>query len=468
MLYPLVSEIAYKDPLTVFSLFKNDTGSIFFDSAQQRKGCGRYSYIAIEPFLTLTSKNNALFRNNEISNDDPFEALSDELNKFQFQTIQDLPDFQGGAAGYFGYELFQHLEHIPLARLDDIKFPDMVIGFYDLVIGFDTTIEKSWIFSSGFPALDNEKRITRARQRTNSLLMKLEKSHTLSTASSITCNKENILSNFSRNDYVLTAKKVIDYILSGDIFEANLSQRFSTILPDGLKPFDLYQRLRKINPAPFAAYLNFSDIVLASASPERFIKLTSGLVETRPIKGTRPRGKSKQEDERLANELSLSEKDHAENVMIVDLLRNDLSRVCESHSVHVSQLCGLESYATVHHLVSIIHGKLCQNLTAIDLLKASFPGGSITGAPKIRAMEIISELEPTQRGPYCGSIGYIGFNGDMDSSITIRTFCIKNNIVTFQVGGAIVMDSNPNEEYEETLTKALALFKALTLTCHLE
>jgi para-aminobenzoate synthetase component 1 len=252
---------------------------------------------------------------------------------------------------------------------------------------------------------------------------------------------------------------VKDYILAGDIFEANISQRFSADLLD--RPFDLYRRLREINPATFSAYLAFDDTILASASPERFLKLTHGQVETRPIKGTRPRGKTAQEDQAFANELMKSEKDHAENVMIVDLLRNDLSRVCEDHSVQVPQLCGLESYPAVHHLVSVVTGKLTSKLTAVDLLRATFPGGSITGAPKIRAMEIIAEIEPTRRGPYCGSIGYIGFNGDMDTSIAIRTYAIKNNKVTFQAGGAVVVDSDPVDEYEETLTKARALKKAL-------
>jgi para-aminobenzoate synthetase component 1 len=254
---------------------------------------------------------------------------------------------------------------------------------------------------------------------------------------------------------------VIDYIYAGDIYQANLSQRFQTILPEGDSPFALYQRLRRLNPAPFAAYLNFGDIVIASASPERFLQLRGGWVETRPIKGTRPRGATPVEDKAHARELLASEKDRAENVMIVDLLRNDLSRVCRDHTVTVPELCVLESYATVHHLVSTVVGQLNPGATAIDLLRATFPGGSITGAPKIRAMEIIAALEPTQRGPYCGSIGYVGFDGNIDSSITIRTYAIKNNVVTFQAGGGIVADSDPAAEYEETLTKAGALMEAV-------
>lgn len=462
MKFPLVSEINYKDPITVFNLFREDTGSIFLDSAQHRKACGKYSFIAIDPFLILVSKNDVLYRNDEITFGNPFVVLKNELIKFSLESLPRLPPFQGGAAGFLGYELFQHLEKIPLARMDDMAFPDMAIGFYDLVIGFDIEQKKSWVFSSGYPEQNTKSRDIRAKSRLNNILMKLKMIQGLPAIPLVSCNKEDIQSNFSKDNYILSVKKVTDYILNGDIFEANISQRFSTTLMYGLDSFDLYRKLRKINPAPFSAYLNFSNTVIASSSPERFVQLSSGIIEARPIKGTRPRGKSIQDDDRFAQALLASEKDHAENVMIVDLLRNDISRVSESHSVIVPKLCGLESYATVHHLVSIIQGKLRSNLTAIDLLEASFPGGSVTGAPKIRAMEIISEIEPTQRGPYCGSIGYIAFNGDIDFSITIRTFCIKDNIVTFQAGGAIVADSNPNDEYEETLTKSCALFDALT------
>jgi para-aminobenzoate synthetase component 1 len=226
--------------------------------------------------------------------------------------------------------------------------------------------------------------------------------------------------------------------------------------------FGLYRRLRDLNPAPFAAFLRFDDVEIVSASPERFLSLRGNRVETCPIKGTRPRGRTVEEDRALADELLTSEKDRAENVMIVDLLRNDLSRVCRDSSVDVRGLCELETFATVHHLVSTVVGALQPGLTAVDLLAACFPGGSITGAPKIRAMEIIAELEPTRRGPYCGSIGYIGFDGCMDTSIVIRTYAMRNGRVTFQAGGGIVADSTPAAEYAETLAKARALIAALS------
>lgn len=242
----------------------------------------------------------------------------------------------------------------------------------------------------------------------------------------------------------------------------NLSQRFEADLT--IPPYELYRRLRRINPAPFASYLNFAGVSVVSASPERFLKLQGDWVETRPIKGTRPRGKSAEEDRALAQELLSSIKDRAENVMIVDLERNDLGRVCRYGTVRVVELAILETYPTVFHLTSTVRGRLCPDKTRIDLLKATFPGGSITGAPKVRAMEIIDELEPTRRSVYTGSIGYLSFSGEMDLNIVIRTFLVKEGKAYFQVGGGIVYDSEPEAEYEETLDKAKALFQALNLS----
>lgn len=458
---PLVQNIMYQDPLLVFSCFAQEQGAIFLDSAQLRDHCGQYSFIAVDPFLILQSKNGMLSLNGSQFAGDPFTVLAENLKKFPLTTVADLPPFQGGAAGFFSYDLYQHLEKIQGQQIDDMNFSDLVLGFYDLVIAFDHRMQKAWIFSSGYPLRDTL-RIERANERLQWLQNKLANVLSLPALSSITLQEQVIQANFTATQYQAAVSQIIDYIFAGDIFEANLTQRFKTRLPDELSSFDLYRRLRLLNPAPFAAYLQFDNTILASASPERFLKLTQGKVETRPIKGTRPRGKTQEEDARWMEELTHSEKDHAENVMIVDLLRNDLSRVCKDHSVEVLQLCGLESYAAVHHLVSVITGQLQDHFHAVDLLRATFPGGSITGAPKIRAMEIIAELEPTCRGPYCGSIGYIGFNGDMDSSIVIRTYAIKNKDITFQAGGAVVADSSPHDEYEEALLKANALRRALT------
>lgn len=460
---PLIQEIPYYDSVTVFSLFAEEQGVIFLDSAHHEG----YSFIAIDPFLTLSSKNGEIKLATDTIYGDPFSVLQKQLREFPLEAHPEFPPFQGGAAGYFAYDLCQHLEKLPRHKTDDLQFPDLMLGFYDLVIAFDHQKKMAWIFSSGYPEQNPVSRKKRANLRCRVLLDKLNTSLPLLKkpllANQISSsNRITVKSNFTPENYQQMVQQVIDYIYAGDIFQANVSQRFSTPLPETLSPFSLYKNLREINPAPFAAYLNFFDTIIASASPERFLKLTAhGVVETCPIKGTRPRGNTPHQDYDFQQELLNSSKDLAENTMIVDLMRNDLSRVCCDHSVLVTQLCTLGSYATVHHLVSSIIGKLLPNYDAVDLIRATFPGGSITGAPKIRAMEIIAKLEPTVRGPYCGSIGYIGFDGCMDLSIIIRTYAIKDNCITFQAGGGIVADSNPQDEYQETLIKAAALHKTL-------
>jgi len=454
-------EIDYGDPLGLFAVFANDPYAALLDSALLTAQRGRYAFIAAEPFRVLTSKDGAIALDGERSAGDPFEVLRRELARYSLQPAAGLPPFQGGAVGYFGYELAQHLERVPLAAADDMRFPDMALGLHDVIVAFDHRDRRAWILSSGLPEPEPEARRRRAMERLDAISARLAAASLLPRPAAPLAAPA-IASNFTRTDYEAVVRRVVDYILAGDIFQANLSQRFTAPLPAGMTAFDLYRRLRGLNPAPFAAFLKLGEVVVASASPERFLQLRDGRVETCPIKGTRPRGATPAEDRMLADELLASEKDRAENVMIVDLLRNDLSRVCQDGSVDVPRLCALESFATVHHLVSTITGALRPGMTAVDLLAASFPGGSITGAPKIRAMEIIAELEPTRRGPYCGSIGYLGFDGGMDTSIVIRTYAVKDGMVTFQAGGGIVADSDPAAEYEETLDKARALISALS------
>ena len=461
MFYPVRHEIPYQNPVFFLSLTAKYPGTVLLDSTSIIPHRGRYSFIAIDPFQVLSNKGDQIELKGKKFAGDPFQVLQQELSKFPLSFHEMEIPFQGGAAGYFGYDLYQHLEKIDSQQHDDMQFPDMVVGFYDLVVAFDHIKKQAWIFSSGFPLTEEVARKKRAEERCQWLVSELTKITALPALSMSVIENAMIQSNFTREKYIEAVETVKEYILAGDIFEANISQRFSALLPASISTLDLYRRLCLFNPAPFSAYLAFDDVTVISASPERFLKLTKGQVETRPIKGTRRRDQNVAEDSRLAQELLTSEKDYAENIMIVDLLRNDLSRVCRDFSVKVPELCSLESYATVHHLVSVVIGELRESFNAIDLLRATFPGGSITGAPKIRAMEIIAEMEPTQRGPYCGSVGYIGFNGDMDLSITIRTFCVKNQTVTFQAGGAIVFDSDPLSEYEETLTKSNALRRTL-------
>ena len=461
---PLYQEIPYLEVNQLFSHIAHEEWAMLLDSANYKQtfqDTNCFSYIVFSPFKTLTVKNGVLLEDNTQIND-PFLLLKHYLQSFKMQKIAGLPPFQGGLAGYFAYDLCHYIEKIPFAHMDDMNFPDLAVAFYDIVISFDHVNKKSWVISTGLPEKDNLLRQQRAKERLEEIIMWVQNS-----AKALPVDKPNnnfaahISSNFNCEGYINNVSCAKNYIHQGDIFEVNLSQRFKAKLPVHLTPYQLYQRLCHLNPAPFAAYINLGEIVIASASPERFLSLKDGMVVTRPIKGTAPRGQNAEDDRKLGDDLFNSIKDRAENVMIVDLMRNDLSRVCEKDSVEVTTLCGLESYPTVHHLVSVIKGKLKNHMDVIDLLKATLPGGSITGAPKIRAMEIIAELEPNRRGPYCGSIGFISFSGDMDTSIIIRTYAIHRDVVTYQVGGAVVLDSDPMKEYQETLTKGKALRLAL-------
>lgn len=457
MLYTL--EFPYQDPLQAFSNFHYQPYALFLDSARADPRLGRYAFIAAEPFQVLTSRGGTIQLGNREFTGDPFAAFQAELARYPLPHLPKLPPFQGGAAGYLGYDLCHHLETLPRPGGSHSAAPDMVMGFYDCVLAFDLHEQRAWILSSGFPEQSPRGRAARSRARAHAFRDKLSASAIRPALNDF--QPARIQADFTPESYQRAVQRVIDYILSGDIFQANLAQRFYGELGPADTPFALYRRLRAINPAPFAAYLNCGQTVVACASPERFLKLQAGQVETRPIKGTRPRGHNPAEDQRLADELLASEKDRAENVMIVDLLRNDLARVCQPASVHVPELCMLESFASVHHLISTVTGTLRPGTDSVALLQACFPGGSITGAPKVRAMEIIAELEPTPRGPYCGSIGYLGFNGDMDLNISIRTMVLNGNKVSFHAGGGIVADSDPVAEYLETLAKARLLFEAL-------
>jgi len=366
--------------------------------------------------------------------------------------------------GYFSYDLCHFIERLPATAVDDLNLPECYLAFYDTIVAFDHLEKKTYLVSTGFPELRETKRKRRAEERLKEVKSwMLNKPSIAGELCSVSTEEGMVLkSNFSHEEYLRAVENVREYIRAGDIFQVNLSQRFEADL--SIPPYELYQRLRKINPAPFASYLDFDGVSVVGASPERFLKVQGDWVETRPIKGTRPRGKSAAEDRALADELLASIKDRAENVMIVDLERNDLGRVCRYGTVRVTELAILETYPTVFHLTSTVKGRLCEDKDRIDLLKATFPGGSITGAPKVRAMEIIDELESTRRSVYTGSIGYLSFSGEMDLNIVIRTFLVKGGRAYFQVGGGIIYDSEPEAEYVETLDKAKALIQALNLS----
>jgi para-aminobenzoate synthetase component 1 len=443
---------------------------LFLDSALSQSPLGRYSFVAADPFSWMQARQGQVFVDGIVQpENDPFAVLKRLLARFRLDRIPELPPFQGGAAGLFGYDLCHHIERLPRPHNDEFETPDLALGFYDCVVAFDHVQGRAWLISTGFPEVDASRRRLRAQERLDDLRRALAGPSCVSrenTAPPICpvvhyplSAVPGLWSNFDRPGFLEAIARAIEYIHAGDCFQVNLSQRL--LHPATVPPLELYRRLRERNPAPFAGFFDLGEFIVASASPERFVRVVEAHVETRPIKGTRPRGATPAEDTAQAAELLASQKDRAENVMIIDLLRNDLGRVCAYGSVSVDAVCRLETYQTVHHLVSEVSGQLRPGLGPIDLLRAAFPGGSVTGAPKVRAMQIIAELEPTARGPYCGCLGYIGFDGSMDTSILIRTFMIGKGWIQFPVGGGIVADSTPEGEYLETLHKADGLVRAL-------
>jgi para-aminobenzoate synthetase component 1 len=467
---PLVVEIPNpSSPSQAFHAFKNKPFSFFLDSGMGPQRLGRYSFLGSDPFLIMRSRGrdiSLLWPDGEKAvSGNPFDLLGELLQEYKLDGNPTALPFVGGAVGYLSYDLGHFIEKLPSKAVNDLQLPECYLGFYDAVAIFDHLEGRAFIASTGFPEKGNGWQ-ARAQARLEELQRMLADAHTLKELEAKqfdqpTRSKVDLRSNFTHEAYLEAVQKARDYIIAGDIFQVNISQRFEADMP--LQPYELYQRLRKINPAPFASYLNFDGVAVVSASPERFLLLRGGRVETRPIKGTRPRGKDPAKDEALARELVNSFKDKAEHVMIVDLERNDIGRVCCFGTVRVSELMALEKYATVFHLTSTVEGRLRPGKNAIDLLKATFPGGSISGAPKVRAMEIIDELEPTRRSVYTGSIGYLSFDGNLDLNIVIRTILVKKDKAYFQVGGAVVYDSDPEAEYVETLDKAKALIQALSM-----
>ena len=474
---PLVEELVpAPDPFETCVRFAGLPSLVFLDSATDAEHLGRHSFLTADPWSAVRSK--ALLTQQLVDGrwvrvePDALTHARALLAPHAAEPLADLPPFQGGAAGYLGYDWGATLERVPRPRYDDYALPDVLLGLYDWVIAWDHPAGRAWVISTGIPERGTA-RTDRAARRLTFVKERLRDrriggwadsnstANRLSAPSYPVPGVPGVRSNFTREGYLDAVARVIEYIFAGDIFQANLSQRLEAPLAG--TPLDLYRRLRRRNPAPFAAFLDCGDVVIASSSPERFLRVHDGRqVETRPIKGTRPRGVGPEHDAALALALAESDKDRAENVMIVDLLRNDLSRVCRPGTVRVPELFAIEHYATVHHMVSTVVGELAPEHDGVDLLRAAFPGGSITGAPKVRAMQIIAELEPTARGAYCGAIGYVSVTGALDTNIVIRTYLVLGRDVYFQVGGGIVADSDPEQEYRETLDKARGLVAALT------
>jgi len=434
------------DPLGTCVRFSGTPYLLFLDSSAQGS-LSRYSFLAADPVAVARTP----------------DAARNLLRPHQLPAAHGVPPFQGGVAGYLSYDWGADVEHVvrPPADRFTPQLPDAVFALYDWVIAWDHLAKKSWIISTGIgeggQARSDERAASRARWVRERLTAPPPAIRDHPAPAPATPR-----SNFERTEFEAAVARVRDYIAAGDVYQVNLAQRFHARFAGS--PLALYRRLRARNPAPFGAFLEFAGATIASISPERFLRLDAGTrqAEARPIKGTRPRGITPDTDVALARELALSEKDRAENVMIVDLLRNDLGKVCRTGSVEVPTLFALESHPTVHHLVSTVTGVLRDGADGFDLLRAAFPGGSITGAPKLRAMEIIAELERAPRGVYCGAIGYVSTTGAMDFNIPIRTIVLHDENATFHAGAGIVWDSEPAAEYQETLVKAQTMIEALT------
>jgi para-aminobenzoate synthetase component 1 len=462
--FPLVEELSPPpDPEAAFLRFAGSGHAVFFDSARRDAVLGRYSFLACDPFAWTSYA---------IDDAGALGKLRAALEPFSAARRPDLPPFQGGAAGLFSYDLGRQLERLPTPRFDEFRLPALAFGLYDTVLAWDHVANRAWIVSQGFPETDPAARRRRAAERLDEVKHRLhepspprEEPSPPTEAATIEGPQFEIAafpglqSNFTPHDYRAMVRRGVEYIRAGDIFQVNLAQRL--LYPANDDSVSLYIRMRRRNPATFAAYFDLGDEQIVSASPERYLRAVDGAVEARPIKGTRLRTKWPEADLFAAADLVDSEKDRAENVMIVDLLRNDLSKVCRADGVRVPQLCGLESYEYVQHLVSSVEGRLREGCDALDAFEAAFPGGSITGAPKIRAMEIIAELEPHARGAYCGSLAYVGFDGSLDASILIRTVTAAGGWWQAPVGGGVTSRSDPQHEYEETWHKAEGLLRAL-------
>ena len=440
----------YYDPFYTYNIFKDNIDSIFLDSSKEDKLLSKYSFIGLNPYKKFVSKGRKVLIDNEIYNDvDPFEELEKLIDSYKFNLNSDIP-FVSGTIGYFSYDMGRILEKLPDTSSEDFSIPDSIFIFFDNLIIFDLHNRKTYI-----TAIGQIEEATRSTLRIEKCLedYKEEQPIKLEDSNSI------FFSNFNKDDYEKSVSLLKNYIRSGDVYIANMTRQ---IWCDNIEdPFKIYQKLRSSNRAPFSAYMNFKDFQVISSSPERFLSITDGLVQTRPIKGTRPRGKNYEEDKKNKNELMNSEKDKSELLMIVDLERNDLSKVCKINSVKVTELFKLEEYETVFHLVATIEGKLKENVSSVKCIRECFPGGSITGAPKIRAMEIIEELEKLKRNIYTGSIGYFDLRGNSDFNIVIRTIVKKDNKAYLGVGGGITWESIESDEWFETIDKAKALMGVL-------
>ncbi len=444
-----IIEMGKETPVSAFRKIESDY-SFLLESIEGGENIARYSFVGSNPKFVFRS-----------GLENPFDELKKFLEQYQAVKIPNLPRFHGGMVGYIGYDSIRYIEpRVPCNNSDDLKVPDMVFMMADSLLAFDHVEKKIIIISNAHITSDPEKAYAGAVEQIKKIEKTLKKKIRLSKLKDVKKDIE-FSSNFSKKEYMQIVEKAKEYITSGDIIQVVPSQRFE--VPFTQNGLDTYRVLREINPSPYMYYLKMENMSLVGSSPEVMVRLEERECTIRPIAGTRWRGKTKEEDKALEKELLASEKEIAEHVMLVDLARNDLGRVCEYGSVEVNEKMTVEKYSHVMHIVSNVRGKISSDKDCFDLIKASFPAGTVSGAPKIRAMEIIDELENTKRGPYAGSVCYFGFNGELDSAITIRTILLKDKKAYVQAGGGIVADSDPEAEYQETCNKAKALLSAIQI-----
>ena len=463
-------------PVSAFLKLRGRGPAFLLESAEQGQRFGRYSFLGFRPRAILRYEGGGFTATEidgeprKIDTSNPFRAVADYLSAYGLAPLDDLPPFAGGAVGVFGYDLVRTVERLPEPNPDDVGTPDMALMVSDALIVFDHLHHQVTIMVNAFA--DGEDQVEAAYARAAGLI---ERARALlaepvpraepasGRASNRVFDRETFRSNMTREQHESAVEGAKHYIHEGDAFQIVPSQRWSGPCP--VEAFSVYRGLRNVNPSPYMYFLEFDDFAIAGASPEPLVKVNGSLVETRPIAGTRPRAASPEEDLRRAADLLEDEKERAEHVMLVDLGRNDLGSVCEFGSVEVDELMAIETYSHVMHIVSSVKGTLRPGLGGMDALRACLPAGTLSGAPKIRAMEIIDELEPTKRGFYGGAVGYLSYSGDLDTCIHIRTVVVKDGIAYVQAGGGIVADSDPAYEYRETIAKAEAVFQAIELAC---
>ena len=455
-LVPIYREIVadLDTPVSAFLKIARGNHSFLLESVEGGEHLARYSFIGTEPSLILKAR--------EDSPTDPLLLIEKELSKFRLAPIPGLPRFHGGMVGYLGYDVARYFERLPSPKYDPLGLPESLLMLADTLLVFDHLTHKIKIVSHAHIDDDVDTAYLQATHRIDSLVDRLRQPVPSQSSPVISTPSSPVSSNLSQEEFESIVSKAKDYIYSGDIIQAVLSQRLAK--PTSASPFAIYRALRSLNPSPYMYYLHLDDIHIVGASPELLVRVEEGMVSNHPIAGTRPRGESTAQDLALEEELKTDEKEQAEHIMLVDLGRNDIGRVSEPGTVEVTQLMDVERYSHVMHLVSHVQGKLRPGLSQFDALRACFPAGTVSGAPKIRAMEIIAELEPDKRGPYAGAVGYFGFSGNLDTAIAIRTIVISKGVAYIQAGAGIVADSIPEREYQESLNKAQALLAAIEQT----